>query len=119
MLLHGAREKGGTVLIVHVRLQAILASLVMLPSLFRRGLLWSSWFSNGNITCCSGVSTTVEALRQQAPFHCVFLGESGLLTGGAVCGARRRRQELPSPAAGLSVADGLPTNVGVSCGAEK
>jgi hypothetical protein len=43
MLRHGAREQGGTVVIVHVRLQAILASLVMLPnSLFRRGrgLLW-------------------------------------------------------------------------------
>ena len=41
MLRQGARKKGGTVLIVHVRLQAIVASLVMLPnSLFGRGLLW-------------------------------------------------------------------------------
>ena len=66
----GAR-KGGTVLIVHVRLQAILASLVMLPnSLFGRGLLWPVEDRSGlwNITCCSGVSTTVEALRQ-AQFH--------------------------------------------------
>jgi hypothetical protein len=72
MLRHGAREKGGTVLIVHVRLQAIHTALVMLPnSLFAvedcsgpsRIALGS-----GNITCCSGVSTTVEALRQ-AQFH--------------------------------------------------
>ena len=32
MLRQGARQKGGTVLIVHVRLQAIVASLVMLPN---------------------------------------------------------------------------------------
>ena len=47
MLRQGARKKGGTVLIVHVRLQAILASLVMphiVPSriaLARRGSLWA------------------------------------------------------------------------------
>ena len=71
MLRQGARKKGGTVLIVHVRLQAIVASLVMLPnSLFGRGLLWPVEDRSGlwNITCCSGVSTTVEALRQ-AQFH--------------------------------------------------
>ena len=64
----GAQKRG---LIVHVRLQAIVASLVMLPnSLFRRGLLWPVEDRSGlwNITCCSGVSTTVEALRQ-AQFH--------------------------------------------------
>jgi len=53
MLRHGAREKGGTVLIVHVRLQAILtshltrdASQLTVPSrialaLARRGSLWA------------------------------------------------------------------------------
>jgi hypothetical protein len=113
MLRQGARKKGGTVLIVHVRLQAIVASLVMLPnSLFRRGLLWHRrrgllWLSR--IALGSGTLLAVLAsarlLRRYGRLNFIeFLGESGLqeaLFAELAAGAGVRAYGVPSHAGGL------------------
>ena len=90
--------------LTHVRLQAILTSLVMPPnSLFRRGLLWSASriaLGSGSITCdailASARLSTVEALYGRQVLHncsLSFLGRKWLTPyRSAFRGARRRRR---------------------------